>query len=71
MPNPSLEWTRGRGLPGEGAERVALANVERNLQDDVDFGKPRSTFRCQVDEAGSDKETDDACDGVCEGDRRQ
>ena len=33
--------------------------------------KPRSSFRCQADEAGSTKETDDACDGVREGYRRQ
>ena len=45
--------------------------AEKNLQDDVDFRKSRSSFRCQADEAGSNKETDDACDGVREGYRRQ
>jgi uncharacterized protein YndB with AHSA1/START domain len=32
------------------------------MQDDVDFRKPRSSFRYQANEAGSSKETDDACD---------
>jgi len=34
--------------------------VEKKLQNDVGFRKPRSTFRCQADEAGSSKEIDDA-----------
>jgi hypothetical protein len=39
-------------------------NRLKNLQDDVGLGKPRSSFRCQADEAGSNKETDDAGYGV-------
>ncbi len=55
----------------EAAIRALRLNRRKNLQNDVDFRKPRSSFRCQADEAGSNKETDDACDGVREGDRGQ
>jgi hypothetical protein len=55
----------------EAAIRDPRLNRQKNLQDDVDFRKTRSSFRCQADEAGSNKETDDACDGVREGYRRQ
>jgi hypothetical protein len=58
--------------PLEAAIRVLRLNGrKKNLQDDVDFRKSRSSFRCLADEAGSNKETDDACDGVGESDRRQ
>jgi hypothetical protein len=50
---------------------MAPASVERNWQDDVDFRKSRSSFLCQAELAGSNKEKDDACDGVREGYRRQ
>jgi hypothetical protein len=41
----------------EEAIRALRLNRRKNLQDDVDFRKPRSSLRCQADEAGSNKET--------------
>ena len=74
-PNPSAEPQRpdctielSRTCEPDRAGRFReTATVERNSQGDVDFRKPRSSFRCQADEAGSDQETDDACDGAREG----
>ncbi|HEY0595937.1 hypothetical protein, partial [Sphingopyxis sp.] len=44
---------------------------QKKIRSDVDFRDSRSSYRYQVDMAGSDKETDNACDGVREGDRGQ
>jgi hypothetical protein len=41
----------------EAAIRPLRLNRRKKLQDDVDFRKPRSSFRYQADEAGSSKET--------------
>jgi len=48
------------------AIRALRLNWLKNLQDDVGLRTPRSSFRCQADEAGSNKETNDACDGARE-----
>jgi hypothetical protein len=50
------------------AIRAPRLSRRKNLHDDVGLRKPRSSFPCQADEAGSDQETDDACDGAREGD---
>jgi hypothetical protein len=41
----------------EAAIHPLRLNRRKKLQDDVDFRKPRSSFRYQADEAGSSKET--------------
>ena len=47
-----------RAIPDlEAAIRPLRLNRRKKLQDDVDFRKPRSSFRYQADEAGSSKET--------------
>jgi hypothetical protein len=41
------------GIPDlEAAIRALRLNRRKNLQDDVDFRKLRSSFQCQADEAG-------------------
>jgi hypothetical protein len=55
----------------EAAIRTLRLNLRKNIQDYGDFRKLRSSFRCPADEASSNKETDDACDGLGEGDRGQ
>jgi hypothetical protein len=41
----------------ESAIRALRLRRRKNLQDDVDFGKPRSSFRCQADEAPTRRQT--------------
>ncbi len=49
---------RGIAVPDlEEAIRALRLNRRKNLQDDVDFRKLRSSLRCQADEARSNKET--------------
>jgi hypothetical protein len=60
-PNVSITANLGHrviAVPGlEAAIRPLRLNRRKKLQDDVDFRKPRSSFRYQADEAGSSKET--------------
>jgi hypothetical protein len=51
-PSRSLSWKRPFA--------PCASTVEKNSQDDVGFRKPRSSFRCQADEAGS-KQGDGRC----------
>ena len=58
---------RGEPLGHVRSAMLISPHIESNLPNDVDILKPRSSFRRQAGEVGSDKETDDACDGVGKG----